>query len=152
VFLNCVCCNSQVTGCGGMYWNVQWLRIADSAAWNWVCASWTSHHSMCLLNLSPQYVPPEPLTRVCTSWPFHHSVKTVPFTEMSSFDGVLGSRKYLPNESLTNYIKIHSGIRCICKSVNSEYYLHHVCPLAINRLPLGVLSWIFFGTKSLEKM
>jgi len=117
VFLNCVCCHSQVTGCRGMYWNVQWLRIADSAAWNWVCVSWNSHHS----------------------------VETVPFTDMFGFVGVLGSGKYLPNESLANYIKIHSGIRCICKSMKSEYYLHHVCPLGMTRLPLGALSWIWGG-------
>jgi len=34
VFLNSVCCHSQVTGCGGKYVTVQWPRIADSAAWN----------------------------------------------------------------------------------------------------------------------
>jgi len=81
-------------------------------------------------------------------------VETVPFTEMFSFVGVLDRGKYLPNESLTNYIKIHSGIRCICKSVKSEYYLHNGCPLGMTWLPLGVLSLILFGGlgESLEEI
>jgi len=81
-------------------------------------------------------------------------VETVSFTEMFSFVGVVGRGKYLPNESLTNYIKTHSGIRCICKSVKSEYYLHHGCPLDMTWPPLGVLSLIFFGGRgeSLEKI
>ena len=67
-------------------------------------------------------------------------MEKVPFTEMFSFVGVLGSGNYLPNESLTNYVKIHSGIRSICKSMKSDYYLHHVCSLGMTQLPIGMFS------------
>jgi len=33
-------------GCGGMYSTAQWLRIADSAVWNWVCDTRTADRHM----------------------------------------------------------------------------------------------------------
>ena len=63
-------------------------------------------------------------------------METVTVTEMLCIFGVLDSGKCLQTESLTNVIKIHSVIRCIRKSVKSDYYLHHVCPLGITQLTL----------------
>ena len=71
-------------------------------------------------------------------------METVPFTEMLCFLGVLDSGKCLQTESLTYFIKIHSVIRCICKIVKSDYYLHHVCPLGVAQFPIEVFSWISF--------
>ena len=64
---------------------------------------------------------------------------------MLCFFGVLDSGKCLQTESLTNFIRIHSIIRCICKIVKSEWYPHHVCPLGMTQLPLGIFSWNFCG-------
>jgi hypothetical protein len=52
----------------------------------------------------------------------------------------LGSGKCLQTESLKKIHQIHSVIRCIPEIVESDYYLHHVCPLGMNQLPLGVFS------------
>ena len=46
LFLDCFCCHSRVAVCVGIYWNVLSLWIADTKAWNWICAYTTSHHSM----------------------------------------------------------------------------------------------------------
>ena len=70
-----------------MYWIVQWPRIADSTAWNYVCASRTSHHSM----------------------------ETVPVTQMLRFLGVLDSGRCLQTKSLTDFIKIHSVLFAFVK-------------------------------------
>jgi hypothetical protein len=47
-------------------------------------------------------------------------METVPGTEMLCFLGALDSGKCLQTESLTNFIKIRSVIRCICKIVKSH--------------------------------
>jgi len=39
---------------------------------------------------------------------------------------------------------MHSVIRFIHKTVKSEYYLHHVCPLGMAQLALSDFSWFFF--------
>jgi hypothetical protein len=79
-------------------------------------------------------------------------METVPVTEMLCFFfffGVQDSRKCLQTEFLINFIKINSVIRCICKTVKSNYYLHHVCPsvclLGMTWFPLRVLSFFFWG-------
>ena len=63
------------------------------------------------------------------------------------FFWTLDSGKCLQTESLTNLIKIRSVIRCICKIVKSDYYLHHIYPLGMIQLPLGVFSWNLFFWK-----
>ena len=114
-------CDSQVTGWGGMYRTVQWLRLGNSPAWNYECAFWNSHNRMETVQLR----------KVC-------------------FLGVLDSVKCLPTEFLTNFIKIFSVIIFVRKIVKSDCYLHYVCPLGMSQLPLGVFSWFFFG-KSVRK-
>jgi len=77
-----------------------------------------------------KYVPSEPLTTV---W------KQFQLLECC-FLGALDGGKCLQTESLTNFIRIHSVIRCICKIVKSDYHLQHVCLLGMAQLPIGVFS------------
>ena len=114
LFLNCVCCHSEVTaGCGGMYWTVLWLRIADSAAWNWVCDTRTADHYM----------------------------GTVPVMEMW-FLGILNSGKCLQKRVIDKLIEIYSVI-CIFKTFKRDYYQHNACTLN-NVPPTWIFSWFFF--------
>jgi len=67
-------------------------------------------------------------------------METVAFTEILCFFVVQDSGKCLQNESLTNFIKMHSVIRCICKVVKIYSYLHHICLLDMTHLPLDKFS------------
>jgi hypothetical protein len=87
--------------------------------------------SMCLQNLSPQY------GNSSNFWIFFL---------------VLEGGKFLQTESLTNFIKIHSVIWCICKIVKGDYYLHCVCLLGMTWLTIGIFSWHFLRGKSAVKI
>jgi len=88
---------------------------------------------MCFQNLSPQYGNSSSYWNMC-------------------FFGVINCVKCLQTKSLTNFIKIHSVIWCICKTVKGDYYLHHVCLLGMTRLTIGIFSWHFLRGKSAEKI
>jgi hypothetical protein len=75
---------------------------------------------MCLLNLWPQY------GNSFSYWNFFFFWKC------------------LQTESLTNFMKIHSIIRRICKIVKSNYYLHGVCLLWMTQLPFSGLFMTSF--------
>jgi hypothetical protein len=121
-FLTFCCHCYEVTGWGGLYWNVQWIRITNSAAWYFVCVFCSSHHSM----------------------------ESVPVTEMLCYFRSTSQWNCLQTEALTNFINIHSLVRWICKVVRSDCYWHRVCLLGMSHLPIGVLH-DFFG-KSTKKI